>query len=160
MGKRIIVACFLVSLFACLLAFAFTPTFAFEARNDAGARLFCSAIASGDEIVYHSINSMWRVPVEERLRVQDDGALVAVEVISTPDVVYYYGIESFTRVSGEMVRAVPKDTRYRELRIKVGPHSQQRLAVRGQEIALGALAEEGAAVVVAVHAVPRVFACR
>lgn len=159
MWRRIVAACFLVSLFTFLFASAFTPTFVLEARNDAGTRLFCSAIERDDEIVYHSINSIYRVPVEERLRAQDDGAFVAVKVISTPDVVYYYGIESFTRLTGDQVSAIPSDVRYRELRIKVGQRGQQRLVVRGQAIVLGDLVTQGEPVIVTLHSAPRVFAC-
>jgi hypothetical protein len=156
---RVIAICLLVSLYVFLLADSFRPTLVLEARTAEGARLFCSAIVSGDEIAYFSINSIFRAPVEERLRVQDDGSFVAVEVISTPDVIYYYGIESFTRVNADQVRAVPAAVHYRELRFKVGPRSQQRLVVRGRALALRELVPEAEVVILTVLSAPRGLAC-
>jgi len=159
MIQRIIATSLLVSLFALVLWAGSSPILVLALDTD-DTRLFCSAISSGDNILYYSINSIYRVPVEERLRVLDDGTFVIVEVVSTPDVVYYYGIESFTRIDDVMVRAVPAETRYRELRLKIGPRSQQRLVVRGQTIMPSQLAVEGTSVIVTARAVPRVWACR
>ena len=158
MRKRFFVLLFLVSLFACLF-FLFRPILVLQIQTDAGVRVFCSPIARGDEISYLSVNSIYRVPVEERLRVEDDGAFVPVEVISTPDVVYYYGIESFERIDDARVRATPRAVRYREVRIKIGWAGPQYLVVRGQKIALYELVGEGEAVTIATRETPRAFAC-
>jgi hypothetical protein len=160
MNLRVIAFCFLVSLFTFLSVLAFSPTFVLEMRDARNARLFCAAISGGDDLLYYSINSIYRVPVEERLRVQDDGALVPIEVISTPDVMYYYGITAFTRIDDVTVRAVPQPTRYRELRLKIGPHSQQRLTVRGHVLALPELAAEGESLVVSMNTGARALVCR
>jgi hypothetical protein len=149
---------FLVSLVA-LLVYLFSPHLVLQIRTDMGARLFCAPISSGDEIVYHSTNSIYRVPVEEYLRVEDDGGLTPEQVISTPDVMYYYGIEEFERVDDVRVRASPRETRFREVRIKVGRAGPQTLVVRGQNIALYELAGEGEAVTIATRQTPRAFTC-
>ena len=157
MRKRFFVLLFLVSLFAFLI-FLSNPVLVLEIRADAGARFFCSPISPGDEIVYHSLNSIYRVPVEERLRVESDGALVPVLVISAPEVVYYYGIEAFERIDDARVKATPRETRFREVRIKIGRAGPQTLVVRGKTIALYELSE-GEAVTIATRESPRAFAC-
>lgn len=159
MSKRIIATSLLVTLLAG--SFAFSPVTVLHIRSaDMPVRFFCAEIARGEDLLYYSINSIYRVPVEERLRVQDDGALVPIEVISTPDVMYYYGITSFTPIDDGIVRAVPHPTRYRELRLKIGPHSQQRLTVRDQVLALPELAAEGEALVLSVNTGARALVCR
>ncbi len=158
MRKRFFVLLSLVSLFV-FVYFLGGPILVLQIRADAGARIYCAPIAVGDEIIYHSVNSIYRVPVEERLRVEDEGALVPIEVISTPDVVYYYGIESFERVDDATVRATPRAAHYREVRIKVGRAGQQYLIVRGQKIALYELVGEGEVVTIATRETPRAFAC-
>ncbi|MBI5650493.1 MAG: hypothetical protein HZC40_08625 [Chloroflexi bacterium] len=160
MTRQVIVICFLVSLFIFLLAFALTPVRALEARDETGARVLCIAISAGDDLVYHSINSIYRVPVEEHLRVESDGLFVPLQVISTPDVIYYYGIEDFTRLDDVRVRAIPRATRYRELRFKIGAPGQQRVITRGQTITLSDFAPNGQAIIFTLQSAPRVFACR
>jgi hypothetical protein len=161
MGRRIIAACFLVSLFAYLLAVALTPTPILEVRAAEGdALLFCSAIASGDDVLYLSINSIYNVPVQERWRAQTDGTLAVVEVVSTPAVIGYYGIESYVPMADGQVRAIPNAARYHEILLKVGPRGQQRLVVRGQKVALYDSVPDATALIVAVRQMPRVVACR
>ena len=156
--KRVFAILILVSLFASVFIFS-TFTLALEIKNDAGTRLFCAPISPGDEIIYHSTNSIYRVPVEEHLRVESDGALVPVLVISTPDVVYYYGIEAFERIDDARVKAIPREARFREVRIKIGRAGPQTLVVRGKTIALSELMNEGEVVTLATRESPRAFAC-
>ncbi len=160
MSGRVIATCFQVSLFSCLLAVALAPVLTLTIRDDTGARLFCAGITHGDEIRYQSINSIYRVPVEEYLRVMDDGALVAVQVVSTPAVIYYYGIESFTPRADGQVSAVPRATLYREVRLKIGRRGQQYLVVAEAKIALYEIVAEGEAITLAVQNAPRILACR
>lgn len=161
MSRRIVQACFLVSLFPCLLAVALSPTSILEVRLvDGGVLLFCAPIASGDDILYLSINSIYNAPVQERWRVEDDGSLAVIEVVSTSAVIGYYGIESYALLANGQVRAVPQPARYRELRMKVGPRGQQRLVVRGQEVALYKLVAEATTLIISVSQVPRIVACR
>ncbi len=160
MTKRVFAICILVSLFLFLIVFSLNPRFVLIARTQNGTRVICRLVERGDDILYLSVNSIYKVPVQERLRVQNDGVLTAVEVISTPDVMYYYGIESFTPLENGMVRATPPAVRYREVRIKIGRSGQQFLVVGGERIALYELALEGEAVTLEVQEMPRAFACR
>ena len=150
MNKRVMAVLFLVSLFTCILVYL-NPALVLEIRTDTGTRLFCALTSPGDEIVYHSTNSIYHVPVEEHLRVERDGSLVPTMVVSTPDVAYYYGIESFERIDDARVKAIPRETRFREVRIKIGRAGPQTLIVRGNTIALYELSE-GEAVTIATHA--------
>ena len=159
-SKGIIATCLLVSLFIFLLALTFSPVLALEARDETGARLICLALAPGDDLVYHSINSIYRVPVEERLRVEPDGSFVPIQVISTPDVMYYYGIESFAWMDDTRASATPREVRYRELRFKVGAPGQQRVIARGQTITLSDLTPNGQAIIFTTRSTARAFACR
>jgi hypothetical protein len=159
MTRQVIVICFLVSLFVFLLAFALTPTLALDARAETGARVWCIAISAGDDLVHHSINSIYRVPVEEHLRVESDGSFTPIQVISTPDVIYYYGIADFTRVDDTRARATPRVVRYRELRFKVGAPGQQRVSARDQTITLSDFVPNGQAIIFTTRSVPRAFAC-
>ncbi len=159
MKRRSIAALFLVSLFTCLLV-SLSPTPVLEVRTQDNVRVSCETIAHGDDILYLSVNSIYRVPVQERLRVEDNGALTPIEVISTPEVVYYYGIESFTPLDNGRVRAVPREVHYREVRIKIGRSGQQFLVVGGNRIALYELVAEGQALTLVVNRVPRLIACR
>ncbi len=160
MTKRVVAVCVLVSFFLILLVFVLNPTFVLEMRTSDGARVWCGTVERGDDVLYLSVNSIYKVPVQERLRVQDDGALAITEVISTPDVVYYYGIESFTPLDNGMVRAVPRELVYREVRIKIGRSGQQFLVVGGNRIALYELIAEGQALTLSIDQVPRLIACR
>lgn len=160
MTKRVVAVCVPVSFFLILLVFILNPTFVLEMRTSDGARVWCGIVERGDDILYLSVNSIYKVPVQERLRVQDDGALAITEVISTPDVVYYYGIESFTPLDNGMVRAVPRELNYREVRIKIGRSGQQFLVVGGNRIALYELIAEGQALTLSIDQVPRLIACR
>jgi hypothetical protein len=155
-----VIVCLLICVLAGWIALTPVPVFVLTAA-ETNTRLACVPVASGDEIVYHSINSMFHVPVQEYLRVLDDGALQSFQLITTPDVVYYYGLESFTWLDDTMVRATPRDMRYRDIRIKVGvgARGQQRIVVRGREIILGDWVELGQAVIARVESTPRVLAC-
>ncbi len=159
MTWRVVAACLLVSLFLSLLVFSLNPTFILVARAGNGTRVFCRLIGRGVDILYLSVNSIYKVPVQERLRVQDDGAVETVEVISTPDVVYYYGIESFTRLDNGMVSASPPAVRFRELRIKVGSKGQQYLVIGEERIPLYEFVAEGEPITLKVDETPRALAC-
>ena len=142
------------------LRLALTSAPVLEVREaESGARLFCVAVASGDEVLYLSINSIYNVPVQERWRVQDDGALAVVEVISTPAVIGYYSIEDFTFLGDGLAHAVPRELHLRDVRLKVGARGQQRLVVGNREVALYQLVPEASVVIVAVREVARLLSC-
>ncbi len=160
MTKRVVAVCVLVSLFLFLLVFSLYPRYVLEARTESGIRVLCRLIERGDDILYLSVNSIYKVPVQERLRITSDGAFAAVDVVSTPDVVYYYGIESFTPLENGMVRGVPREVRYREVRIKIGQRGQQFLVIGGERLALYEFAEAGQAVTLRVDTTQQAFACK
>ena len=117
---------------------------------ESGSRLFCSEVVSGDEILYISINSIFGDVVEERWQVQAEGKFRVVQVVSSPAVMGYYGIESYSRLDAERVSAIPKDVVYREIRMKVGTRGEQRLIVRGREVVLYQMVPEATTLTIGV----------
>lgn len=158
MRRKAFLACILVSSFTCLLALS--PTSVLNIRaEETGARVFCSAVSVGDEIVYRSINSIYQAPVDEYWRVQEDNSLAAIKVISAPAVMEYYGIADYVRENESLYRGVPREVRYHEIRMKVGPRGKQRLVVRGREISLYEMAPEATTLIINVEDQPRIIAC-
>lgn len=146
--------------------FSLAPIRVLQVRAaDNSARLLCSAISPGDELLLFSVNSIFNAPVQDRLRVAEDGALETVDVVSTPAVMNYFAIEKFTIVEERnppeqtLVRGVPRPVRYPEVRLMVGPRGQQRMMVHKMEIALYQLVPEGTSLIVSVENAPRIAAC-
>ena len=145
---------FLISLvtFISLISFVFSNSiWVLDVRSaDSGSRVFCSEVVSGDEILYTSINSIFGDVVEERWQVQADGRFRVTQVVSSPAVMGYYGIESYSRLDAERVSANPKDVVYQEIRMKVGTRGEQRLIVRGREVALYQMVPEATTLTIGV----------
>lgn len=121
--------------------------------------LLCSPVAAGDQILYLSVNSIFQVPVQEYWRVEPDGSLTTMRVVSTPAVMGYYGIEDYAPAQDGFVSAAPKEAHYQEIRLKVDSRGQERLVVRGQETALYKMTKEAGVVIASVHRMPRIAAC-
>lgn len=139
---------------------AFTPILVFQVRAVEGDRLLlCAPVSAGDEILYLSVNSIYQAPVQEYWRVEPDGRLTTTRVVSTPAVIGYYGIEGYTAAENGLVRAMPSDAHYRQVRMKIDARGQARLVVRGQETVLYKLVPEAAVVIASVHSAPRLGVC-
>ncbi|MBI4789272.1 MAG: hypothetical protein HY782_19745 [Chloroflexi bacterium] len=160
MRTKILIAGFLISLASIISFWASSSIWIFDVRAvEDGARVFCAEVAPQDEIVYASINSIFSDLVEEHWQVQHDGKLRVVQVVSSPAVMGYYGIESYAPLDAGRVRAVPKDVVYEEIRMKVGARGEARLIVREREVALYRLLPEAAVVTIRVYPVMRWRGC-
>ncbi|MCL5950845.1 MAG: hypothetical protein M1132_03835 [Chloroflexi bacterium] len=105
----------------CILAawLAFTPALVLQVRTAEDDRLLlCSPVAAGDQILYLSVNSIFQVPVQEYWRVEPDGSLTTMRVVSTPAVMGYYGIEDYAPGQDGFVSAAPQEAHYQEIRLK------------------------------------------
>jgi hypothetical protein len=114
-GRR--VAAFVVLAVACLLA-GIRPQVLEVGRS--GPRVW---VHEGDLVCLHYIQSMYGVPVEERLRVEA-GRLVLFEVVSSGAALEYLGIETSgphnaSRVLQEF--SIPADSSGRHM-LRVGDH--------------------------------------
>ncbi len=164
--ERIALPCFLLLIAALTLiisGFALAPIPILRVRAVASPTPFsCSPVSIGDDILFLSINSIFGSPVQDRVRVMEDGMLAPVEVVSTPAVLNYLGIVDYVPLASEetLGRGVPAPTRFREIRLIVGARGQQRIIVGEREILLYQLVPDGSALVVSVEQTPRVIACR
>ncbi|MBI3538402.1 MAG: hypothetical protein HY070_12710 [Chloroflexi bacterium] len=150
-----------VSIFFFAALYALAPTRVLQVRAvETNALLFCAAISTGDDIYLHSINSIFNAPVQDRLRVTADGAFATVDVVTTPAVMNYFAIDTFTPVDESRVRGVPLPQRYAQLRLKVDARGQQRLQVNTQEIFLYQLIPNESALTIQIKDAPRFSACR
>lgn len=160
MTRRAWSASFLISLFLCLAATACAPTWILDIRTaEGGALVFCSRVTGQDEILYTSINSIYNDPVEEYWQVQADGRLKVVRVITSPAVMGYYGIASFSPVEGSRMRASPPDLTYDEIRMLVDALGQQQLTVQGHMVDLYHLLPEATILVIRARTAPMGFGC-
>jgi hypothetical protein len=140
--------------------FLFTPVLALKIRfAESRAQIFCAEISSGEEIFYASINSIYDVPVTERWRVQADGVLQIVDVVSSAAVMEYYRLDDYVSAGGGEYRAMPRELKYSEVKLRVDAQGQEKLIVHGNEIALSALVPEATVVIIAVERLPRALAC-
>jgi hypothetical protein len=124
------------------------------------ALLYCSPIAAGDEFIFESVNSIFRVPVQDTLRVLDDQTLQPVQVVSSAAVLNYLGIPDYQTDQTLAAHGVPSPARFREIRLKVDARGQQHLIVKGQDLSLYQLVPDATTVVVSVAAPVRIAACR
>ena len=159
MRRRIALVFSLVSLFTCLLVYAFPiPVLQIRAAEN-GAMIFCAPLARDEEIFYASVNSIYNVPAIERWRVREDGAIQVVEVVSSAAVMEYYHLDDYADAGNATFRASPRDRIYRQVRMKVDARGQEKLIVRGKEIALSELVPEATVILLSIENRPRARAC-
>lgn len=150
----------LISLFLLFGYAAFAPTWVLDVRiADHGERIFCASLSEEDEIVYSSVNSIFDDPVEEYWKVQPDGAFHVVRVVSSPAVMGYYGITSYSPLSGNLVRADPPGLVYDEIRMLADARGRQRLSLRGNNVVLYQLVPEATVLEIAARRTPRWLGC-
>ncbi len=159
MNRAIVLAVLLVSLSVFLIVL-FSPALVLHIRDqETHAEIFCINVSKGEEIFYASINSIYNTPVTERWRVREDGAIQVVEVAGSAAVMEYYRLDDYQGAGYESYRGAPKDRIYRDVLMRVGARGQQRLTVRGQEIALYQMVAEGAGLEIGIQSTPRLAAC-
>ena len=124
--------------------------------------LYCSPIATADEFILQSVNSIFQAPVQDYLRVMADRTLEPVQVMSTPAVLNYLGIPDYTLLSGTEPygRGIPSPARFREIHLKVDGRGQQHLLINGQDLSLYQLVPDATVLVITIAAPPRIAACR
>lgn len=140
---------FLISLLLVLATAACSPSWILEIRTaDRGDLVYCARLTNQDEVVYTSINSIYIDPVEEYWRVQADGRLRVVRVITSPAVMGYYGIADFAPLDGKRMQASPQGLVYPEVRMLVDARGQQQLTVLSNKVDMYRMVPEATVVII------------